>query len=89
MPDGKLNRRLFTKAEVAAMLNVSLRQVAHLVSKGYLPPPVTPGGPRWTERDLDDCIRRLEIEREARRLSAQAGTGVHTQAKRKTGQNEA
>lgn len=92
MPDNGPKKRLYTKAQVAEMLDVSLRTIDNLIQRGMLNTPVDAGGPRWTERDIDDCIRRLEIEREAKKLSAQDGTNAHQKAKRldkpKPGLNE-
>jgi hypothetical protein len=81
MPDqNPVRKRLFDRAEVATMLDVSLRQLARLKDRGILPEPVDAGGPKWTERDIDEAIRKLEIEREAKSLAARKFGPTRAQA---------
>jgi hypothetical protein len=81
MPDAQ-RKRLFSRAKVAEMLDVSLGSLANLQKRGILNEPVDAGGPRWTERDVEDAIRALEAERAVKKLLSQKHTDAHTSAKR-------
>jgi hypothetical protein len=85
MPDPE-RKRLFGRAKVAEMLDVSLSGLKNLRRRGILNDPVEASGPKWTERDIEEAIRKLEIEREAKKLRAQKGTEGHRRANRSEGE---
>lgn len=85
MLDKAPDPRLFTREQVAAMLNVSVRTIGNLIDRGMLDRPLDAGGPKWAAEDVDECIKRLKIEREVKKMTMQnpapLGTGEHKQAK--------
>lgn len=86
-PDPAVRKRLFTREEVAHMLDVSVGYLKQLREREILCDPVEAGGPKWTENDIDRAIRNLEIEREEKKISAHqsapAITDAHTRTKSK------
>jgi len=78
------------------MLRVSLRYLDTLMERQILADPVEAAGPKWTENDIDQAIRNLEIEREEKKTSrvkahpsAPERTRAHTRAKPETPGNQA
>jgi hypothetical protein len=88
-----IKRRLFTREEVAHALFVSVRYLDTLRERGILNDPVDAAGPKWTEKDIDDAIKNLEIEREEKKTSAHqsapVSTDAHTRAKSKPTEKQA
>lgn len=80
-------KRLFTRDQVAHMLDVSVGYLKNLRERGILADPVEAAGPKWTERDIESAIRNLEIEREEKKISerqsAPERTDAHTRTKSK------
>lgn len=89
MDGDPVRRRLFDRKAVAIALDVPIRSLQNLMDRGVLAQPVDAGGPRWTERDIEDCVRALEAERFAKKFGQKQRTDAHRKAKRTEGQDSA